>query len=508
MRGLARAAAALIGCLLLVAAGPVASASATSNPWIPPSWSSGESDQTWLSGSATGSGWALSAIDPGTPTTVCRTKPASYAVQSNGAIRVLFDLVGSGTLADCNGGTYVQDMSNDPLKFSCDAGATWATFWGVRSDGWTADNHVYLQVEASASPCSGGWSAVRFKADPKTSYYGTKYSSWGFELHGGSVVKLELICSNGTTVTTVSSSSSTNASVSCPPGYVSVGGSLYRDGVVVSTISPPAGVTPAQSYAIGSGAGGPVIVSGGYSCDPTMAISGSSGVGWCDRVGGGGDMPDDAVCQYKFEDGTLALVPLPKADCAAWLEGIAGPSPDDPTDPDQGIVVQWLQRIETAVRQVRTAVDGVKTAVNNAADRIVTAVGSIGSGGAPGITCPPGGCPGLDPVAPSLPGPSAPAGDGGAGEIGSKIAPLTDWLQQVGAAFQVQPSTDCRGPAMPLPPPIGTIYLLNACEEPMRTVAQLTKLVATVLLVVGAILGVIRMFAGALGWQTDVGSGN
>ena len=91
----------------------------------------------------------------------------------------------------------------------------------------------------------------------------------------------------------------------------------------------------------------------------------------------------------------------------------------------------------------------------------------------------------------------------------AKVQPMMDMWGDIVAAFDVPPSGQCLGPAMALPEQMGgTIYPLSACDEPMRSIAGWSKILGSVLLILGALFNIVRTQSAAWGLQVDIGKGD
>lgn len=322
-------------------------------------------------------------------------------------------------------------------------------------------------------------------------------TSWdqglGYEVRinqGGSVLAT---CSDGSSLTSVSASGYGSLAVSCPDGMTVVGATVNGSSYEV----PGYGSSPNLSVACARGECQPRVTLGGYSCDPTMAVG--TDPDWCRRAGNGGSIPAEAGCEWSHP--TLGVLTLTRADCASWLEGVAGPPVPEPEEHDSGVIVEWLQRILDAINRVKSSVDAAKDAVVQAGQSIVDAIEDLGDkldgqdagsgGNGPGVGPGPGAAPG-------------PSGDPGG--LAGKFGPWLDvWGSMTGAGFGGS-ADDCRGPAMVLT--LGdrthTWYLLDACGARAQ-LATVSRVVLSVVLVWATIMATIRVLASALGLQLKMG---
>lgn len=499
---------------------------ANQSPWVPPSAVEGDSAVvgTVLEGAAVaaGGGYGVTKGD-GAATYDCVWNYVDSEIVADG-VRVLGRWEGD----KCGSRASSPPSTGLSRKGRCgNEAGTWS--------GWTAGNGYAV---SGASGAGGWWYTFKSAAGCAETYplrkiiQGSVVGSGSVDGSGigaacytgeapsycvgwvvvtlGVPTTVEVTCVSGSgMVSVVSSTAAAGVQATCAAGSYPVGVSVRRGSTVLGSYEIPGYATRPELAAVcASGGCRPMVSLGGYTCDPTMAV-GLGDPDWCDRLRGG-QVPKTGspACRWT-EPTTLAYIDLPMADCASWLEGVAGPPVPDPEEPDLGIITEWMQRIKSAIDKVKSAVDGAKNgivdAVSDAANRIIAAIGP----GDPGGTgnCPAGGCPSGNPAGPGHgEGPGVGQGDE-VGGVQDKFAPLTDWWMEFAHAWEVRPSGDCRGPAMPLPAPMGTIYPLNACEDPMRTIAGLAKLVGTVVLVVGAVLLVVRTQAAAWSFNTDVGKG-
>lgn len=481
----------LLMALCLVYA-PAGVAAAASSPWVPPSWQSGTGGTEWLSGSASGEGWVLETETNGPIGSNPRCIMRAISLTGGDRPALGFELVAG----DCGSSVWsdLDDTMRKPLEYRCDGGG-----WTALSSGlsWTRRyNSGSTQVTGGtlslvSAPCSS-WSGAEVRSIGRASVW-YNIRDWQWTMYGGGLVAVSLVCSDGASVQVVQSSGA-SVSASCPAGMTVVGGSLSRDGQVVSEVAAPSGVSRQQQVAVARGEGRPVVTQGGYSCDPTMALG--SPVEWCQRWGSTGAAPAGAVCQFDFDDVSLAVVTLSQADCASWREVIGGGTPGtDPSDDgDTNLILEWLQRIKAAVDAVKSAIVGVGQSIVQAIEDLGDKLDDLGSGSG-------GNGPGVGPGPGAAPGPS-----GDPGDLAGKFGPWLDlWGSLTGAGFGPQAS-DCRGPAMELQ--LGgtthTWYLLDACGARAQ-LATVSRVVLSVVLVWATVMATIRVLASALGLQLRMG---
>lgn len=90
----------------------------------------------------------------------------------------------------------------------------------------------------------------------------------------------------------------------------------------------------------------------------------------------------------------------------------------------------------------------------------------------------------------------------GKGALGAPLAGWTDALGSIGGAWE-STSAGCQGPGLPLfnGVELHTYYVLDACTEPLASVAPLVRAGATVLLLMGGLWTCVRNLSSALGYN-------
>lgn len=487
---LRRVIAAVLLMLVCVVYAPVGVANAYSVPWVPPSTVS-DGDSSWISGTPVSGGWSFSyaANGPAASPCVVSVQRVEYTGTS---VDLIVSELGTG---DCGPSSYWATRPTLTCGDGWSAGAV-VQYGGTlpKTKGWGSftSSYPYSWLE-SACAAHGGMAGGRLS---ESELPGSVVSHWAYEVALGGVATIDMLCSNGTGLQAVSVTG-VGVSAECPAGMVVVGGSVSVGGQVKSEFTRPGGSSLEAWAACMRGECTPMVVQGGYSCDPTMVLSNAPE--WCKRVGYGGQVPTESDCVWQAPL-ALGSILLTRADCASWIEGVAGPPVDDPEDPDLGIITEWLQRIKSAIDGVKGAVDEVKSAVVGVGQSIVDAIEGIGekldelangSGGGTGVGPGPG----------AAPGPS-----GNAGDLAGKFGPWLDlWGSMTGAGFGAQAS-DCRGPAMQLSlgDQVHTWYLLDACGARAQ-LATVSRVVLSVVLVWAAVMATIRVLASALGLQLKMG---
>ncbi|MFT4088778.1 MAG: hypothetical protein QM658_16810 [Gordonia sp. (in: high G+C Gram-positive bacteria)] len=91
------------------------------------------------------------------------------------------------------------------------------------------------------------------------------------------------------------------------------------------------------------------------------------------------------------------------------------------------------------------------------------------------------------------------------GAIGAPVQPWTNAAGGVAAAWEAE-SQGCQGPKMTMPLPgiePVVMYPLSACSEPMKTVASITRLIATIMLLTWATWTSFRAITAGLGYSAN-----
>lgn len=368
--------------------------------------------------------------------------------------------------------------------------------------GWTAEGAPNI-----SAPCSvhGGVRSVWFHrsgfADSSRSWQWWTWNA-GVDALVTTVTCRDLTTGQDSTLTETSTSGVAAAPV-CPAGSVAVRVRIVQGSSVLQDASITNGALSTYGQYLGDPGGWDWRTRSETDCylqrssDPTMVIALSVGV--CREVAqegqGTGDDPsgcaaDDVVCAIREEAGKLARI----------LTGIA-----DST-----------RRVIEAVRDLQT---GVREDLGEIKGKLTDQGGGEGDPGDTGPTGSP--CQSGQQLAnaanpvewvqrgvecaltPNEEG-IADKWDRIQGGIGEPLAPWQDALGGVAEAWAMTPGS-CQGPAlvMPLGEPVGTFTLhpLDACTEPMATLAQIARLVGTVLMLSAAAWAAAGAIAAGLGYS-------
>ena len=372
---------------------------------------------------------------------------------------------------------------------------------------------------------------------------------WEIDL-GLAPLTVTVTCYDGSNFSTVTGSASgaTVTRPDCPAGSAQVGVTVSKGGTVLSSWSAPLTDSVAVSCTA-SGTCAVVVAAAGVPC-----TAGLPQCDWWDAGGSASEASSKGLSCVWLPDPTMALsggVQLTMMDCSdakgGGQGGTSGSGGEQSEDQDTNLITKAINAAKSAiveaVNRVKSAVDLVKSVVEAGTKAIQKAIadgistvatklieliqavkdgggGDGGGGGDEGTGLEPGGCNDQQLANPANPVEWVRAGmvcafvpapgtvDGlvqqAKDAIGAPVKPWTDAMTSVASAWTAAPA-GCQGPAITIPiPPMQPYVLrpLDACQEPMRTVAGLSRVVATVLLLSAAAWSALRAIAAGLGYQS------